>query len=308
LQTVIILKQLVRLRGLVIAAAVLAVLVGGLIALHPGLPPHSRSYTVGVASARVLIDTPSSQVVDLGLKEDANAGVLPARAVLLANLLTTSPLKDETARRAGVRSDQLVAMADTPTETGAPVQKPLATGASVSASDPKADVLTAHTDEALPLVTVNTRAPDAATATRLANAAVAVLQANVNSLSGNENIPAQRRVVVKPLGSARGGVEQRGPSPAIAILATILVFTLLCGALLLCAGIARQWHGAEAYADRDTEAYADEDAEWEDADFVDDAVPEYGADPAADGVVAVLPVHSRSTSTPADPEPRWDVR
>ena len=63
-------------------------------------PPklESRQYHVGVASARVLVDTPDSQVVDLNPK---GADALSSRASLLANLMASSPVK--THHRAGRR-------------------------------------------------------------------------------------------------------------------------------------------------------------------------------------------------------------
>jgi hypothetical protein len=299
-QTAIILQQLLRMRALVGLMAVLALVAGGLVAFRPGLPPQSRSHTVGVGSARALIDTPHSQVIDLGLKQDANAGVLPARAVLLANLLTTSPLKDETARRAGVPSDRLIAVADTPTDSGAPVQKPVATGTSVSASDPTAYVLTAHTDESLPLITVNTRAADAATATRLANAALEVLQAHVDSLSGDESIPAQRRLVVKVLGAARGGVEQRGPAPVIGIVLAVVIFAVLCGLLVLFAKVAREWRIVSRYHDRETG--------WRDPSLDEARVLDDGSLLMEDGVVTALPLQLQAPERDASDELRWDAR
>jgi hypothetical protein len=246
-QAVLILRQLWRLRGLVITAAVLAIAVGGWTAFHPGLPPHSRQYTVGVATARALVDTPSSQVVDLGLKQDANAGVLPARAVLLANLLTTSPLKDKTARRAGVPANRLIAVADTPNDSGVPVGKPLATGTTLKPTDPEANVVTAHTDVDLPLLTINTQAPDPRTAARLADAALSVLEAHLAAVVADESVPADRRLVVKRLGDASTGSERRGPSPALGLVAALGLFGLACGLLVLGATLARDWHAiAEA--------------------------------------------------------------
>src|SRR6186713_197858 len=99
MEIVTILQHLWRLRVAVALSAVVALALGLLTIVKPTFPPESRRYEVGVASARALVDTTNSQVVDLGVKEDANAGVLPARAVLLANLLTSSPLKDQTAQR-----------------------------------------------------------------------------------------------------------------------------------------------------------------------------------------------------------------
>jgi hypothetical protein len=247
MELVTILQQLWRLRLLVAIAAVIAVVLGGLTAYSPGLPPKSRQYSVGIASARALVDTPNSQVVDLGAKEDANAGVLPARAVLLANLLVSSPLKDETAKRANVPTDQLITIADTPVD-GAPVESQLTTGATLKPTDPRAKVLTAHTDESLPLITVNTQAPDPATAARLANAALDVLESQISSLlATNGAVPSDRQIVLKRLGTARSGSQVRGPSPLMAIAVMLLVFGMECAMIVLIPTLARYWReGADA--------------------------------------------------------------
>lgn len=241
MDAVLILRQLWRLRGAVLATAALAVALGGLVAFRPGLPPQSRQYTVGVASARALIDTPSSQVVDLGLKQDANAGVLPARAVLLANLLATTPLKDATAREAHIDPRLLIAIADTPTDSGVPVGQPLTTGATVKPTDPHASVVTAHTDVDLPLLTINARAPDPRGAARLADAAITVLEAHLSSVVADAAVPLDRRIVVTRLGRATAGTQQHGPSPVLGVVAALVLFVFGCATIVVVTTLARDW-------------------------------------------------------------------
>jgi len=242
---VIILRDLWRRRLLVVAVAVVALLIGGMTTYRLGMPPQSRQYEVGIASARALVDTPSSQVVDLGMREDTNVGVLPARAVLLANLMTTTPLKDQIAERAGVPKDQLIANADTPTD-GVPVTAPLATGTSLSPGDPQAKVITLKTDVSLPLLTVNSQAPDAETAAKLADSTLAVLDRYLDSLGTDERVPESRRLIIKPLGSARSATEQRGPSKVFALAVAIVVFGLGCVLIVVAVSLARAWQNAAA--------------------------------------------------------------
>jgi hypothetical protein len=249
MEIVKLLRELWRQRILVALALALAIIVGVVAAYRVTLYPAgvtSRQHHVGIASARVLVDTPSSQVVDLGLKQDANAGVLPARAVLLANLLTTSPLRDEIATRTGVAPDRLIALADTPLDSGSSVGTPLATGASVKVGDPRASVVKLHTDVSLPLITVNTEAPDAATAARLADGTVRVLTDYLASLVTSGNVPKDRQLVVKRLGAAHAATEQRGPSRIIAVTAAMMVFLLGCGCILLLSVLVREWRTAAA--------------------------------------------------------------
>src|SRR5262245_3315046 len=122
---VAIIRELWRFRRLVVVGVVLAITAQLLILYNvtPGLPPtfETRQYEVGVASGAVLIDSQSSQSVDLGTTEvEVDVGSLSARAKLLANLLVTRPLRDEIATAAGVAPDKLLAELSSTTEPGAP--------------------------------------------------------------------------------------------------------------------------------------------------------------------------------------------
>src|SRR4029079_8532435 len=105
LESVTILRELWRLKVAVIIVGVLSLLVGYAIAYEFKVPPTPRSYTVGVASARILVDTPNSQVVEVAPKGSETLG---ARANVLANLMIDGTIKDEIAQRAGLRPDELV--------------------------------------------------------------------------------------------------------------------------------------------------------------------------------------------------------
>ena len=269
LDVVTILRLLWRLRRLVAVLGFVSIAVGLLTAVRPGLPPHSRQYTVGVASGRVLIDTPHSQVVDLGLTENTNAGVLPARAVLLANLLTTSPLREETAQRSGVPSNRLAAVADLTATSGAATPGAAPAGTPAVNDRRGAYVLKAATDMSLPLITLTAQAPTPAAAARLVNSAIAVLDKHVISLSNQQAVPAGRRLVVKPLGAARAGTETRGPSRTLAIALTLVLFTIGCAFLVVASLVAGRWRAA--VADEDFEAYAAWEALEIDADGEGDA-------------------------------------
>jgi hypothetical protein len=240
---VFILRELWRRRVLVATLALIALVVGGSTAYRASLPPESRQYQVGIASARALVDTPLSQVVDLGLKEEANVGALPARTVLLANLLTTAPLKDQIADRAGVPRDQLLVVAETPAG-GIPVSAPRATGSKLSPDDPRANLITLQTDITQPLLTVDTQAPDAATAAKLADGALEVLEKHLESLVTDEGVPESRRLVLERLGAASAATEQRGPSRPMAFVIAFVIFGLGCTAIVVGSAVAREWRTA----------------------------------------------------------------
>jgi hypothetical protein len=245
MEAVKVLRQLWRHRPLVAIGLALAMVVGTLMAykVTPGVPPklESRQYDVGIASAEVLVDSPSSQVADLGggtVRTDVVA--LTARARLLANLMAASPLKDEIARRAGVDPRTFAASAP----SIEPSQKPATL--QVSPTGPGANVLTVYFNETLPIITADAQAADEATAARISSAAVAELSEYLKSIAALDKVPDARKLVVDPLGRARFATVQRGARKLYAILAFVLVLTLWCGAIVFTAKLARGWRQAVA--------------------------------------------------------------
>jgi hypothetical protein len=243
---VAILRELWRHRIVVLSAIPLALIVGLSVPYKLGIPLQSRQHEVGVASATALLDTPRSQVVALGGPDAAVAAALPARAVLLASLLTTSPLHERIARRAGVASNLLIATAPPQADGAADVRAPAATGASVADDDPRASLVTLSTSMTLPMIVVDARAPDEATAERLANAAVTTLAEYVKDTVGAEAVPSERRIVVEQLGPARSTTKHEGPSGVLGVLAGLLVLLAVCAAILLVSVLARDWRRMSA--------------------------------------------------------------
>ena len=94
---VTILRDLWRLRVFVAGVCVLALLAAAAVAFKlPSL--ESRRYEVGVATAQILVDTPSSQVVNVAPRgADTTAG----RADLLATLMVNGDIKTTIAQLAG---------------------------------------------------------------------------------------------------------------------------------------------------------------------------------------------------------------
>ena len=244
MELITIVRRLWLRRTLVAVGLVLSMLVGIAMAFRvtAGFPPtfESRRYQVGIASAGMLVDSTNSQVIDLGGGLNrADIGSLSARARLLANLVTTSPLKDRIAARGGVRPDRLVALPPSDALEAAPSQ--IETGTTVRRSDPDANVLTVQVNETLPIITANTQAPSAVGAARLATAAVVELTEYLRQAAENGSVPYARRLVVKPLGSARSAQVARGSQRRFAAVAVLLLFGLWCLGILGAAEFARGW-------------------------------------------------------------------
>ena len=139
--------------------------------------------------------------------------------------MASSPLKEEIARRAGVAPDKLVAIA--PSGVGVPAPTtPLVSGATVTADDPKANVLTTNVLSSagqLPIIVVNTQAPDVTVAARLANGAITSLTDYLETVAATDRVPSSRRLVVKQLGPASVATTSRGPRRLFGLIAAIFV-------------------------------------------------------------------------------------
>lgn len=243
MDTVTILRQLWRSKLLVACVAILAVLTG-MIVLYRYTPPlklESRKYEVGVASARILVDTPASLVVDIAPK---GSDVIGGRATLLANLMLDGDIKTGIARKAGLPPDKLVSPNDAD-DIGGPGTRP----------NPRAfiidtKVLTTQKGDSLPIIQVEAQAPDAAGAERLANAAVNGLREFLDSKAAGERVPFAQRLRISQLSPAQGRLAVRGPRNAFGVLAAIFVFGLGCAAILMVAALIRGLRAdpAAAYA------------------------------------------------------------
>jgi hypothetical protein len=169
-----ILRALRRGRLLIGAGVVAALLLGFVF----GRPTPTSS---AVAHTRVALDTPHSQLV---ADDPAGADTLPWRTSLLTHLMLTESTRNELARRIGVRPYE-VAVVDA--YLYAPkIAASMPTNAAKAAATTGAPyVLTVSLPkDSLPIISIDTAAPDRAGAVRLAHAAVDVLKAQA-SLGGS---------------------------------------------------------------------------------------------------------------------------
>jgi hypothetical protein len=223
MDAVTILREFWRCRLAVGVAAVVAILVGFALTYTVSLPPKSRKYEVGIASSRILVDTPNSQVVTV---EPRGLDTLGARARVLANVMTEGEIKTIIAGDAGLNPSELHA--------GVESAGVLPADLSAAAGNQGAYLLTARpaTDpdnDPLPIVEIEAQAPDSAAAARLADAAVAGLHGYLASKATNENVPDARRLRVTGLGAPQVRQDIRGPKRVVAV--GVAVFVFLCGCL-----------------------------------------------------------------------------
>jgi hypothetical protein len=236
-ELVTILRELWRLRILVVLVALAAVGMGYAVAYQVSFPPQSRSYTVGIATARILVDTPESQVVEVAPKGSETLG---ARANVLANLMVDGELKAAIAERAGVPPSKLVAAAES--AGGPEAVKPLTRDSLALTTG-----VVVNTDLAeLPIIKVEAQAPDTQKAIALANAAVEGLSDYLDEKATTEEVGDSRRLRVSGLGSAQGHDAARGPGRVMGLAVVIFLFVAGCAAILVLSAVIRGWRLAVA--------------------------------------------------------------
>jgi hypothetical protein len=227
--TVTILRDLWRLRLAVLGVFAVALLVGLAVAFRlPSL--ESRQDKVGVATVRVLVDTPTPQIVDIAPK---GSETLVARTTLLASLMVDGVVKDSIARRAGLRpselqSDTAVGTGEPPAERPEPGEFGLATR-----------VILSESGDPLPIIEIESQGPDAAAAENLANAAVAGLRDYLDTQAAET--PTARRLKVGGLAAAQAGTVVRGAGSVMAVIVALVIFAAGCALLLLVRAVARDW-------------------------------------------------------------------
>ncbi|HEY1276622.1 MAG TPA: hypothetical protein VGF25_17055 [Thermoleophilaceae bacterium] len=286
MEIVKILRTLWHRRVLVGAVALLAIVVGVLLAYHPGLPPKSRKYEVGIATVRILVDTPKTVIAEVNPKGSETLG---SRASVITNVMAEGEVKAAIARHAGLRPAQLHAVAAAAIEPSTLNPKDL--------NDPEAHLLTIgvliNSDGMqLPIIKIDAQAPDVAGATKLANAAVSGLREYLDSKAASEKISNARRLRVTGLGPAQARVQVRGPGRLVALAAMLFIFLGGCGAILLGSALARGWRQAAA----------------EEAEDIDSGGPAGGPATFFDGKAPVeLFSSDRGAADPTGSDEPWDL-
>lgn len=243
-----ILRELWRHRIAVAVFALIALLCSSALAYRFSFPPQSRKYTVGMATTRILIDTPASQVIEVAPK---GSDTLGARSSLLSSLMSQGEVKAAIARRAGLRPNQLVAQDESASDPSvAPPAPPDPRRAYVM----KTSVMTNDAGTQLPIIQVDTQAPDVAHAASIASAAVEGLRQYLDAKAAVEGVAPTHRLRVTGLGQPLVHESSHGPGLVMAVVVAMFVFGFLCSMLLLASALAR---GLRQAADADAMAAAD---------------------------------------------------
>jgi uncharacterized protein YceK len=254
-----ILIRLWRLRRWALVVVPVALLAGFFTAYRVTalFPPavEKKALEQGAARVQMLIDSPSSPLMDT----TGDIGPLAIRAQIYSRLIRSAPVLEEISRATGIPKETIAIQAIAGNlGRVAGTNKPAGPRANQLLDDRKQDILLASAElvgqNPLPVVSIYTQAPTAQEAMALADGAVAGFASFVRKSEARDRIPRWKRVTVRPLGTAAGGLINEGVNPATAILVFLLVFLVGCGAVLavtnVVEGIRRQRLQEAAEAER----------------------------------------------------------
>jgi hypothetical protein len=205
----------------------------------PGLTP--RSLEMATAATHVVVDTPTSALLDLRRDTYSLEG-LTNRAVLLGNVMASDTVRRSIAQRAGVPADVLSVEAPLTPESPRPrVQA----GQEKTASDILESTdqyrLSIQANPSVPVLDIYSQTPTAGSAEKLANAAVDELKAYISDLATEEQTPAEEQIRLVQLGRAEGAVINGSVHWQVALLAFFLTFAVACATVLFVWRVRQGW-------------------------------------------------------------------
>ena len=200
---------------LAIAAGAIASIALGFFVLSS---PSSQS---GVASVGLVLDTPSSQLIDA---EPVGADTLAWRAALVADLMGSDTLRLEVARAMRLPPERIAVLA--PQMAVPTIPTPLPTRAlEAGATTTEPYVLSIEAPLPVPIIGVDASAPSRAEAARLATAAADVLKADAPGATPDTDI---QPYVVESAGPVHSTAIVDGPRRIIGAFIVVFAFTFWC--------------------------------------------------------------------------------
>jgi hypothetical protein len=238
------LRTLWRLKAGVMASIALALLVSVWSVYNISLAPPgltARSWDMATASSHVVIDTPTSALLDLR-QDTYSLQSLTNRGVLLGNVMASSPVRQAIAARAKVPIELL--------EVDAPLTPQQPRPPAEEGKQPKTSDIAASTNQyrlaiqaapTVPLLDFIAQAPTAKSAAALANAAAEELKAYLARLATTQQTPAAEQIRVVVLGRAKGTVINASIHWQVPLVAFLLTLGASCATLIFLARVRRGW-------------------------------------------------------------------
>jgi hypothetical protein len=222
--------------GLPVAALAALLSVYTVSLVPPGLTPRTNVFAT--ASTQLLVDAPDSAFADLA----NDLTPLETRASVFARFLATPAALELIARDARVPVDSIEAQG--PYDINLPViqQEPTAGQRSSQIIGEGALYrLRFENNPVLPIVSVFAQAPSEREAIALANAVPRALSTYIEEIQARQHTPSSRRVVIRKLGDAIGGVVNQNADVQIGALVFFVVFGVWCMLIIPAQTIARGW-------------------------------------------------------------------
>lgn len=250
-------RQLWRLKLGMVLSLVLALLaaiwsVGKISLLPPGLSSRS-GLEMATARTEVLVDTPHSIMTNLRENSYSIDGLVN-RAVVLGNVLASTPVEASIAQRANIPAALLR------------IQGPITVHVAslpLTAQDTRSigDILKSNeqyriqidANPTVPMLDIYAQTPTAASAAALANAAADELKAYLTGLATRQAVPTKDQIRVEQLGRATGIVLNPGVRYQLALLVFILTFLLASATTIFVSRIRAGWQ-VEALSERTAKA------------------------------------------------------
>jgi hypothetical protein len=228
--------------SLLVAALVSAWSVQRISLFPPGLTP--RSLEMATAATHVVVDTPTSSILDLRQDTYSLEG-LTNRAVLLGNIMASTPVLQEIAARADVPVERLEIEAPlTPHNPRAPVEAGHEKRTSDILRSTDQYRLTLQANPTVPMLDIYAETPSRDSAARLANASVDVLRKHLGELARAGAIPEGKQIQLRQLGSARGTIINKSVRWQVALVAFLVTLALSFATTIFVARVRDGWRKA----------------------------------------------------------------
>jgi hypothetical protein len=228
-------RRLVAL-GAVIAAIAALLSIYQVSLMPPGL--KSRTNVFATASTQILIDTPDSTFADVANEIEP----LNTRAGVFARFLTSPEALALIAREAKLPLDGIEAQG--PYDLNVPEFQRVPTAERRSSQilgERALYRLRFENSPELPIISIFAQAPTTDAALALAAAVPAALRSYIEGIQAEQHTPDDRKVEVRKLGKAIGGVVNESANVQIATLVFIVVLFGWCMLLVPAQTIARGW-------------------------------------------------------------------
>jgi hypothetical protein len=203
-----------------------------------------RSLEMATASTHVVVDTPTSTLVDLR-QDTYSLDALRNRAVLLGNVIAGSRVRQNIARRLDLPVEKLRVQAPLTREQAAPpVDSENARHTSDILKSTDEYRLKVQANLTVPMLDIYAQSPTAESATLLVNAAVQELRAYLADLAAAENTPAKEQIRLIQLGRGRGVVINEGINWQVSLLVFMLAFGVCAATVVFIDRVRTGWRTA----------------------------------------------------------------